>query len=295
MRTVFNLFKGILFLLIGLVPVDAISRSCDTSYLLQGKEHYYKIENAANRKLMIFLHGGVNNPYFKENQNQIELAVLLEGNESFVSMNAKYGLDVLVPITSDGLNWLDEPETAFDKIKQMIQSGEKRYEGIYLSGFSDGGTGSYKIFYSNPDYFDGLIVYNAYPQHKNFYKKVDYSQVKDKPVVFCGTYKYKRIPYEFLLTEYCGQKKYNPNTFMYLAKGAHQFNRYKASDFQQLLEILNGEVTNTSTDPIHGFVKNDQLITFYLFRKKIVRRYNFGKEVYMENLKQRKNYRKDRR
>src|SRR5690606_23644255 len=104
------------------------------------------------------------------------------------------------------------------------------------------GTGSFKIFYNNPEYFNGLVVFNGYPQHANFYKNADYSSVNHQKVVFFGTFKDKRIPYEFMLTEYCKQKSENADTYFYLANGNHSFNSYKKQDLNELFGILNGQV-----------------------------------------------------
>lgn len=249
---------------------------------------FYSISDSTSKKLLIFLHGGVNNPYFEKMADQVSLNYIFENNQNFLAQALSNQFAVIVPITNDSLNWIDSPKKAFIELKKMITSSTDSYEEVYISGFSDGGTGSFKIFYQNPDYFDGLIVFNGYPQHNNFYKKAHYKMILDKKIVFLGTYKDKVIPYEFLLTEYCAQKSYNPNTFIYLSSGGHSFADYTKSDITVLFDILLGKNQNVKTEPIQGFIKNDTLVTEYLFRKKILRKFGFGKEVYEENCKQRK-------
>ncbi len=273
------------------ISLHAIAQQhSDTLLDVYENNRFYCIADRSNDKLIVFLHGGVNNPNFKQSHDQITLNYLIEDNDSFLKQAAENNFDLILPITNDSLNWLDQPREAFHVLKDYIESIPKQYQAVYISGFSDGGTGSFKIFYKNPDYFDGLIVFNGYPQHANFYKTADYSSIKNKKVIFFSTFNDKTIPYEFLLTEYCAQKKENADTYFYLANGSHSFRSFREKDFHELFLILTDKVSKNKTEPIQGFVKNDQLIAIYPFRKKIVRKYNFGKETYEDNATQLKRY-----
>lgn len=256
------------------------------------KNQFYTISDSSNHKLILFLHGGVTNPWFKQPQNQISLNFLIENNDDFIKQVIDSNFDLIIPITNDSLNWLNNPKESFNSLNEYIKTINKHYDEIYISGFSDGGTGSYKIFHENPEYFDGLIIFNGYPQHLNYFKNVNHSKIKNKKIIFVSTLKDKIIPFEFLLYEYCQQKKENANTYIYLAKGGHSFNSYGEKDFKEIFDILTNKVTNNKTEPIQGFVKNDQPITMYPFRKRIVKKYNFGEEIYEENVKQLKRFNK---
>ena len=248
--------------------------------------YFYKVSDSSTKKLIVFLHGGVKNPEFSNPNKTVSLNYIIEGNSSFLTGAIENNFDLLLPITNKGFNWLDEPEGAFAILKNYFESGSKEYDEIYIGGFSDGGTGSYKMFYNEPEYFDGLLVFNGYPQHKNHYKKVDYLTVTDKKIIFVATFKDKTIPYEFLLTEYTKQKVENPNTYIYIVEGTHSFKSYHSNDFNQLFSILNNNINNELTEPTQGFIRNDTLISVYPFRKKIVKKFNFGRDVYEENVKQ---------
>lgn len=254
--------------------------------------HFYNVSDSSNHTLLLFLHGGLNNPYFDRPADQITLSYLLEDNQHFVQQALSKGFDLILPVTNGQLNWLEQPDQSFLKIRDYIASLPKEYQEIYICGFSDGATGSYKIFYQNPGYFSGLVLFNGYPQHRNFYKNVDYSSVTNKKVVFYGTFKDKVIPYEFMLSEYCLQKVNNANTYFYLTKGDHTFASYGAEDLDLLFDILNDSVNNVSREPLQGLVRNDTLVTLYPFRKMILRKYNFGKETYLQNVAQQKKYKK---
>lgn len=285
-----RLFYSIIILLIAC----SSSAQNDLSPKLKSFENnfYYELSKKDNSKLLIFLHGGVSNPYFDQAVEKIEFNYLIEKNNSFIEKALENGYDLILPIKNDSINWLKKPQKSYEILKKLLNSKNKKYTSIVLSGHSDGGTGSFKIFYKNSALFSGLVVFNGYPQHGNFHKKVDYKSISNKLIVFYGTRNDKTIPYEFMLTEYCNQKKNNRNTFFYVINGNHSFSNYTDSDFIQLFSIFNGEVKNTNVEssPIHGFVKNDSLIEFYPFRKKILQKFGYGKEFYNENKKQSKNY-----
>lgn len=264
---------------------DAELTSLDSNY-------YFEKSAPVNTALLIFLHGGVSNPYFKQPPSEVELAYLLENNVAFYQQVENNGYDLIAPITNSDLNWLESPEKTFLFLKRVIESKGKQYDKIIISGHSDGATASYKMFYKNLEFFNGLVLINGYPQHSNFYLSTKYESVTDKDIVFYGTLNDEVIPYEFLLTEYCKQKKSNPNTYLYLIEGDHNFSNYSNDDFAQLFSILNGQTVNkkTAANPIHGFVKEDQLVEFYPFRKKIVRKFAYGEHFFHENKKQRKKH-----
>ncbi len=249
--------------------------------------HFYLLNKIGNEKLIIFLHGGVRNPYFKENNSNITLDYLFENNRMFTTIAHENKFDILIPITNDSLNWVDNYEYCFFIFKKYIETLTKKYNEIYISGFSDGGTGSFKIFYSHPNDFNGLIVFNGYPNHKNFNTKINHSEITNKKILFCSTKNDHRIPYEFLLSEYYHQKKYNPNTFIKITKGKHTFRSYDKENLRLIFEII-VDAENKKTEQLQGLIINDKLVEFYTFRKKIIRKYNFGKEIYNENKRQKK-------
>ena len=249
----------------------------------------YIISEDKNEKTIIFLHGGVNNPIFEQPADNIPLDYIIENNQDFLTQASINGFNVIIPITNDSLNWLENPQETFIELKRIVAYSGIDSQEIYISGFSDGGTGSFKIFYQNPNYFEGLIVFSGYPQHKNFYKSVNYDRIENKKVLFFGTDKDKVIPYEFLLTEYCLQKQSNPNTFIYLSSGDHSFANYTKEDIKYVFDILTGKNENKETKPIQGFIENDKLVKLYPFRKKIIRNFGFGQETYQDNRRQQKN------
>lgn len=269
----------------------SFSQSADTAFVVHKETKFYHLKYETNSNIMIFLHGGVNNPIFNDSaKTNITLNLLLEGNSTFIPTALENGFDIIVPITNQRMNWLENPQYCQKTITSYLDSINSPYNSRYISGFSDGGTGSYKIFYDTPDYYNGLIVFNGYPQHKNFNQTVKYAEVKNKKIAFFSTFDDNTIPYEFLLTEYCKQKKINPNTFLYIKEGAHSFSAYTKADATICFQILASDIDNTKTESIHGFISNDEVMAFYPYRKKIWRKYGYGKAYYHENQQQKKRY-----
>lgn len=281
-----NIFLVLSILLIGRT---SFSQSIDTLNIKFKGNDLYHIKNDTNSKVLIFLHGGVKNPMFDDSSKVFELDLLLEGNKYLIPLVLENGYDLVIPVTNDSMNWLTNHKYCYETLLEYIDSS-KTYDTRFISGFSDGGTGSFKIFYDNPDSFDGLAVFNGYPQHENFYLKVNYEQISNKRIVFFSTYKDERIPYEFLLTEYCKQKKTNANTFIYLKDGGHSFNEYDKEEINLFIRIINSKISNAQNEPIHAYIEADEVKEFYPFRKKIWKKYGYGQEYYLINKEQAKQY-----
>jgi hypothetical protein len=271
--------------------LTSYAQDVDTSIVNYNGNKFYHLKVDTNTNILIFLHGGVNNPKFQDTSQVQKLNFLLEDNNLMISSALANGFNLLIPITNDSLNWLTNHNYCFKSISSYIDTFRK-YSKKYISGFSDGGTGSYKIFYDNIQYFDGLAVFNGYPQHQNFYLNVNYKNTIDKKILFFSTLQDNVIPYEFLLTEYSKQKVYNTNTFLYIKTGAHTFADYDQKAINTCFNILTSKIKNSNNEAVHGFLESDKLIELYVFRKMIVKRYNYGIDFYEENRKQRKKYNK---
>jgi len=269
----------------------AFSQLVDTAIVTIGKNTFYHIKSDQNSNVLIFLHGGVSNPRFANTTNIAGLHFLLEANQTFVASSLSNGFDLFIPVTNDSLNWVTNSQYCFDVFVHYLETS-KSYTSKLISGFSDGGTGSYKMFYDNWGYFDGLVVFNGYPQHNNFYRKVEYQNVTDKKVIFFSTFDDEIIPYEFLLTEYCRQKEWNANTYLYVKQGRHSFFEYEQKEMDICFDVLTAKVNNRKKKVIHAFVKDDKVVEFYPFRKKIFKKFGYGEEYYQTNQKQGKSYKK---
>lgn len=144
--------KHFIFIVLLAYNFNLYSQKADTLIVNFNGNKFYQITTESNNKLLIFLHGGVNNPKFKNSSVIPDLNFILEGNSTFITNALLNGFDLLIPLTNDSLNWLTNHIYCFSQLESYLGL-VKHYSKKYISGFSDGGTGSYKIFYQNPDYF----------------------------------------------------------------------------------------------------------------------------------------------
>jgi len=279
----FKLMKNLFLGLFCCISIQVFSQNIDTNIVDFDGNRFFHLSYENNSKLLVFLHGGVSNPYFNQAKENIKLRFLVENNKDFVTHALIDGYDLLVPVSNSKLNWVADPEYCFKALDKFLTQNSKKYKETVLSGFSDGGTGSFKIFYKHSDYFTGVIVFNGYPYHKNFADSLDYSTVNNKKVLFVGTKFDKTTPYEFMLTEYCKQKAFNPDTYIYVTNGEHEFHDYDGVEMKIIFSMLDTKPDNTETNAIHGYMRNDSLQQFYMFRKEIVRKYGFGEQFYELN------------
>jgi len=247
---------------------------------------YYSLDGqtlSEAKKMVVFLHGGLKNPLFKTN-DKITLDYLIEENEYFLELIKEKEYGLIVPLTDNKLNWVENTEYCYLYLKTLIseKAGEKK---VLITGFSDGGTGAYRMFYEHPDYFEGAVIFNGYPQRNNYHDSVNYKSVTDKNIVFASTTKDKQIPYEFLMTEYAQQKQFNGSTYFIVNEGKHTFSAYDLKALNTIFDLLNQKpgVDKIMQEPLHGLVYNDSLHYLYKYRPSVVRKYYYGKSFCLRN------------
>jgi hypothetical protein len=79
---------------------------------------------------------------------------------------------------------------------------------------------------------------------------------------------------------------------LYIKNGGHTFFDYDLKSITTCFNILTSKIKNSKNESIQGLIVNDTLVEFYVFRKMIVRKFNYGSEYYEENRKQEKMYSK---
>ncbi len=241
-------------------------------------------------KLIIFLHGAVAAYQGQTESTPKEIINLVESNIDFINTLTENGYDVILPIAYNDYNWLaPKGELYLDSLMNQYQHN---YTTIHLAGFSDGATGAYKYFYTHPDRLQGLWLFNGFPQHQNFNKKVDPTTFTDYDILYVSQKNDKIIPYEFLLTEYRRQKITNGQTYFILLEGKHEFTTYTRSDFETCLDLLENHADEQvlSSDsiwiypPADGFMVDNALVEIYSFRTSIARNFGMDKNVLATNL-----------
>lgn len=250
--------------------------------------YHYMPSKKPNRGLVVFLHGSVSAYKNKAVSEAVGVAELLEGNVDFLPTLEEQGYDVVLPIAHNEYNWLELKGNVL--IDSVIGRYAQQYEHVYISGFSDGGTGAYRQYYGNRYGYSGLIVFNGYPQLGNFHTKVRYERHKGKSVVFVSQANDKVVPYEFLLTEYRRQKVTNAATYMLITEGKHEFVSYKKRDIERIIglvkegapkDMLDGEEDSVWVyAPVDGYMRHDSVLEVYSYRARVCKGYGMKAEEY---------------
>lgn len=268
------------FLAVFVILISFITHSYAQELFKTDSFSYYQIDGSSKSKALIFLHGSVSY-YLNVEPEQTQFSELLEGNSYFLNSFSEYS--IYMPVVSKSFNWLNTATVSslFQNIPNI--SG---FDTLIIAGFSDGGTGAYRMFYTAQDSFDGLVVFNGYPQSEWFNKKVDYSLNIHKPVVFVSQHGDKVLRYEFLMTEYRIQKIYNSKTYLYITQGKHEYGKYTKQDFTTIKSCLTDDIKSNFNQmglPIDGFVRQNIVFEMYYFRKRIGKRYSITNEYLSAN------------
>lgn len=109
------------------------------------------------RPLIIYLHGAVSNP-------QMRIDPLGAAKRSVMSQLADEGnYYILYPYGKRGCTWFDNMgcDMIFDELDNVLNNYPIQRDKIFLSGFSDGGSGVYYIASTRPEKFAGFISLNG--------------------------------------------------------------------------------------------------------------------------------------
>ena len=287
--------KITLFLLCFFIYSDAaFSQDVDSIFIEKTKLYFHIARAKANQSLVIHLHGAVSQFKNLEKNKISNLDSLLENNSDFIHEFTKAGFDVLVPQAFNEFNWLEEKGKIY--VEKLIEKYGQRYNSIFISGFSDGGTGAYRIFYQNPEKFTGVIMFNAYPQLQYFNKTIDYKKITNKKVIYFTQKNDHLIPYEFPLLEYRRQKIVNSETYFYIKDGKHEFYKYTKNDFLACIKNLQNPILPKENKegffwiypPIDGLIIDDKIVELYTFQKAVAKKFGIDIKEYMSQVDSKK-------
>lgn len=156
-----------------------------------GKERPYilyepeNLNSGANRPLLIFLHGSISSPSLKNNPLEYMQ------KSKLISLADEGGFYLMFSYGQKDATWFDE--TGVSMVLDEIEYLKKNYnidaDKIFLSGFSDGGSGVFYMAMTNPSLFAGFIALNG---HLRITTKLGTSQVypenlNQKPLYIINT------------------------------------------------------------------------------------------------------------
>ena len=132
--------------------IDGIERP----YYLYIPENY---DHNEKTPLIVYLHGGVSRKDISEDD------VKYFEDSPFVKMAEEQGYILLFPTGQYGATWWDSVGIA--NILQQIRVTKREYNiddnRVFMTGFSDGGSGSFLFAMSYPSYFAGFMSLNGHP------------------------------------------------------------------------------------------------------------------------------------
>ncbi len=106
--------------------------------------------------LLVYLHGGVSRSELRPLREYLET---LSGDSDFVATAEERGWLVLFPLGQAGATWWDRVGMA--NIRNQIREVKKRHnvddDRVWMTGFSDGGSGSYGFAMLSPDDFAAFV------------------------------------------------------------------------------------------------------------------------------------------
>jgi len=109
--------------------------------------------------LLVYLHGGVSR------EELVSDAAEFIKELPFTELAEQHGYILLVPLGQYGATWWDS--VGIDNVLQQIRNTKQEFniddDRVFLTGFSDGGSGSFLFAMCYPSYFAGFLPLNGHP------------------------------------------------------------------------------------------------------------------------------------
>jgi poly(3-hydroxybutyrate) depolymerase len=132
--------------------IDGIERS----YFLYVPVPY---DHRMKTPLLVYLHGGVSRGELVSNAEEFIKEL------PFTELSEQHGYILLIPLGQSGATWWDS--VGIDNVLQQIRNTKQEFniddDRVFLTGFSDGGSGSFLIGMYYPSYFAGFLPLNGHP------------------------------------------------------------------------------------------------------------------------------------
>lgn len=143
------------------LPGDSLYQEFNTiNDTLQAPFIYYippVYDHNSKTPLLVYLHGGVNRPEYLEEPFQFAR------ENPFLAEARRLGWFMLFPLANEATMWWDS--TGIKNIKDQIRYMKGLFniddDRIYITGFSDGASGSFHLALCNPDLFAAFYPLNG--------------------------------------------------------------------------------------------------------------------------------------
>lgn len=189
-----------------------------------GKERPYvvyapKTNSDQAKPLIVFLHGAIANPEINAAPEKYVL------RSPMVALADAADAYLLFPFGQKGATWFDSVGT--EMVMSEIEAVKKQYaineNKIFLSGFSDGGSGTYYIAMTNPEPFAGFIPLNGNMKVADMLgeEELFIENTNQKPFFIINTTADMLYPLEQITPAVELLKSSNPNVVFHTPEGNH--------------------------------------------------------------------------
>lgn len=214
-----------------------------------GKERPYivytpkDVNPKEKRPLIVYLHGAVSSPVMR-------IEPLGAAKRSVMSKLADEGkYYVLYPYGQRGCTWFDNVgvDMIFGEIDNVLKQYPILQDKIFLSGFSDGASGTFYLATTRPDAFAGFISLNgAMPVAANLGDSPVYlDNLNHKPLYVVNTVSDMLYPAGTIQTTIDKMKESHPDIIFRTPEGNHEMSYFPSlqSEIKTFID------TNTRTTP----------------------------------------------
>lgn len=217
---------------------DKISRP----YIVYSPEN---IDSETPKPLLVYLHGSVSGPELKKDPlNYMK-------NSKLLSLAEKGGFYLLFSYGQKGATWFDATgsEMVLGEIKNVKNKFNINADKIFLSGFSDGGSGVFYLAMTHPFPFAGFIAMNGSINvaQKLGEKELFPENTNNIPLYIINTKNDMLYPINQIEPTVEYLKKYNPNITFSKPDGNHEMS-YLGHEQDNLLNFINTHIRAPKTD-----------------------------------------------
>ncbi len=191
------------------------------------------IEGKSEKPLLVYLHGAISNPMLKSNPLEYMRTSKL------VALADKGGFHLMFSYGQMGAGWFDA--TGVDMLVNETEIAQKKLKAnrnkTFLSGFSDGGSGTLYIATLQPDLFAGYIAMNGNISIASRLSKgqLFLSNINQRPMFIINTTKDMLYYIEQIRPTIEYLKKYNNHITFKELEGNHEMGYLEKDDIASSL------------------------------------------------------------
>lgn len=214
------------------------------------------IDSKADRPLLVYLHGSISNPKLKKDP----LAYIKKSK--LIELADKGNFYLMFPYGQKGSGWFDH--TGVDMVMGEIDETKKQFRinenKVFLSGFSDGGSGTLYFSFTKPDSFAGFIAMNGSLRVvSKLSSNVFPANSNHKPTYMINTNNDMLYDIHQITPTIEYLKKFNKNIIFKQLDGNHEMSYLENKDYVE--DIINF-IEKTNRKPYHNIsweTSNDTL------------------------------------